>query len=532
MLSKEETQARVSVNPTAFFSQVRTEFAYILQRDSIDSIVYIAGFALTEITCAPAKLEFLSGLGYAIYVAAFDLDEHEANASDGRAGELDKKEMILRDPYRESSLNLVGLAHHESTGSIPQQPANNLSIHSKHSSSGNVGLMIESSPPPTPGRAAVPPPLSEAEAARMASRVNSLDDLAKMATLSLGNIETHVPAWEAVDNFSFPVASIPVKASTQENLTLDDFKDVRHLADGSNANVFSAMLRGEIVIIKMIKKEVQYDPVVLHEFDAEHGMLSRMAHPNIIRILGAGKTPRRFVVLEYLGGGTLSNVLNENKTRQSGFTKVFFRRPTFTYEMLLQRARDIAEALDYLHSRCHPGATIIHRDLKPDNVGFTSDGAVKLFDMGLCTCVKRRTEPNLAYEMTGNTGSLRYMAPEVALRKPYNEKVDVYSFGIMVWQMATDGVPFKGLSREQFMQEVVIGKRRPKLDTSWPAGFCNLLTACWHFDSMARPSFSTVVIDLNNLIGDGGKKKRGKLIGRPDADNTKDGKGVSSSSWF
>jgi serine/threonine protein kinase len=83
--------------------------------------------------------------------------------------------------------------------------------------------------------------------------------------------------------------------------------------------------------------------------------------------------------------------------------------------------------------------------LKPDNVGFTSDGELKLFDFGLVTCVRSRVNSNAAYEMTGYTGSLRYMAPEVALRLPYTEKVDVYSFAIMVWQMARDRVPFKGI---------------------------------------------------------------------------------------
>jgi len=72
------------------------------------------------------------------------------------------------------------------------------------------------------------------------------------------------------------------------------------------------------------------------------------------------------------------------------------------------------------------------------------DGKLKLFDFGLCTCVKRRQSSNESYEMTGNTGSLRYMAPEVALKAPYSEKADVYSFGIMIWQMARDRVPFKG----------------------------------------------------------------------------------------
>jgi hypothetical protein len=77
--------------------------------------------------------------------------------------------------------------------------------------------------------------------------------------------------------------------------------------------------------------------------------------------------------------------------------------------MLLQRAKEIAEALEYLHCEFHEGATIIHRDLKPDNVGFTISGELKLFDFGLCTCVKTRKDIHEAYEMTGNTGSLRYM---------------------------------------------------------------------------------------------------------------------------
>ncbi|RYG59380.1 hypothetical protein EON64_20295, partial [archaeon] len=123
-------------------------------------------------------------------------------------------------------------------------------------------------------------------------------------------------------------------------------------------------------------------------------------------------------------------------------------------------------------------------DLKPDNVGFTKDGFLKLFDFGLVTCVRSRTSPNDVYEMTGYTGSLRYMAPEVVLRKPYSEKADVYSFGIMLWQMARDRVPFKGYNKEEFFSRVVEGHERPKLDKSWPGGFSNLLKSCWGVDAL------------------------------------------------
>lgn len=161
-------------------------------------------------------------------------------------------------------------------------------------------------------------------------------------------------------------------------------------------------------------------------------------------------------------------------------------------------------------------------------MGFTNSGTLKLFDFGLCTCVRRRKHLNEAYELTGNTGSLRYMAPEVALRQPYTEKADVYSFGIMVWQMARDRVPFKGLSREDFMTHVVTAGERPKLDKSWPAGFSTLLTASWHKDSQSRPSFQAIVAQLSKLMEDQGVKswpKRGRVLG---GDDQKE----SASTWF
>ena len=133
-------------------------------------------------------------------------------------------------------------------------------------------------------------------------------------------------------------------------------------------------------------------------------------------------------------------------------------------------------------------------------MGFTSSGHLKLFDFGLCTCVRRRTRAEEAYDMTGNTGSLRYMAPEVALRRPYNEKGDVYSFGIMVWQMARDRIPFKGMNREDFMSLVVRGGERPKLDKSWPGGFSSLLVQCWDSDPLKRPSFAQVSEQLSRLL--------------------------------
>lgn len=130
----------------------------------------------------------------------------------------------------------------------------------------------------------------------------------------------------------------------------------------------------------------------------------------------------------------------------------------------------------------------------------SADGTLKLLDFGLSTCVKKRKSLRESYEMTGNTGSLRYMAPEVALKRPYTELVDVYSFGILVWQMAKDRFPFQGLSKDEFMRHVASGGLRPKLDKSWPIGFSDLLRRCWDSDPFQRPSFATLFVQLGELL--------------------------------
>ena len=122
----------------------------------------------------------------------------------------------------------------------------------------------------------------------------------------------------------------------------------------------------------------------------------------------------------------VSEILGLN-TEDDNRPSIFSRRK-FNYVEVLQLSKDLAEAVNYIHNEMSQHAMIIHRDIKPDNIGLTSEGRLKLFDFGLCRCVNKGPDNNLsaAYEMTGHTGSLRYMAPEVVLDQPYNEKVDVY----------------------------------------------------------------------------------------------------------
>lgn len=152
--------------------------------------------------------------------------------------------------------------------------------------------------------------------------------------------------------------------------------------------------------------------------------------------------------------------------------------------------------------------SIVYRDLKPDNIGFDIRGDVKIFDFGLAK--EMRPEDMVSddlYEMSGNTGSLRYMAPEVARRLPYNSSVDVYSFAILFWQILSLQQPFDGYDVETHSERVVFGTDRPKLDIrNWSDEICNLLSQSWSSYIPDRPDFETISYiikrEFNPLISD------------------------------
>lgn len=159
-------------------------------------------------------------------------------------------------------------------------------------------------------------------------------------------------------------------------------------------------------------------------------------------------------------------------------------------------ARDIASALEYLH-----GQDIVYRDLKPDNVGFNADGQLKMFDFGLAKRVTSsdKTEHGM-YNLTGNTGSLRYMAPEVAKNMPYSLSVDVYSYGVLFWQLCSLSVPFGNYSCKMHA-DLVVGKGyRPSCDASWPESWSLLMNQCWDLDPATRPSFEHISKVINSEL--------------------------------
>ena len=131
------------------------------------------------------------------------------------------------------------------------------------------------------------------------------------------------------------------------------------------------------------------------------------------------------------------------------------------------------------------------------------EGQLKLFDFGLMACVKKRSSSTQAYEMTGNTGTLVHMAPEVALRKPYTEKVDIYSVGVILWQMTSGEIPFADMKRDDFMVRVVNQGHRPRIRDDLPEVLVRLIQRCWDSNPTIRPSSEELLKIVDSLCGDG-----------------------------
>lgn len=254
--------------------------------------------------------------------------------------------------------------------------------------------------------------------------------------------------------------------------------------------------------IKTISESLLSDPerfvAGVIDLAVETKFLAVIKHPNIIKMRAVStNSPYSigyFIVLDRLYD-TLTDRLKawrEQKTNMSGFSRVRDLKGAKKKELWVERlmvAYELVGALKYLHDM-----NVIYRDLKPDNIGFDVRGDVKIFDFGLAK--ELRSEDLVSdglYNMSGNTGSLRYMAPEVQRGLPYNQLVDVFSFTILLWQMLSLETPFATYNVQRHSERVVHGGERPSLNTSkWSKELCELFKQGWSANIRKRPHFGVV----------------------------------------
>eukprot|EP00698_Gefionella_okellyi_P003807 TRINITY_DN13538_c0_g1_i1.p1 TRINITY_DN13538_c0_g1~~TRINITY_DN13538_c0_g1_i1.p1 ORF type:complete len:363 (-),score=62.01 TRINITY_DN13538_c0_g1_i1:63-1151(-) len=249
------------------------------------------------------------------------------------------------------------------------------------------------------------------------------------------------------------------------------------IAEGGFGEVYKATWRGKTVAVKTVKAQVlRNDPRCMKNFTTEISVMARTRHPNIAMFLGAClRPPELGIVLEFLPRGSVFDWLHS--------------RAQVTWELIRRFAIDTALAMNYLHL-CKP--PIIHRDLKSANLLIADDWTVKLSDFGLSRLLDTQQH------MT-RVGTTAWTAPEVLSNQRYDIKADVFSFGIVLWELVTRHVPYAGMDPVQVALAVVNQNMRPPIPSTCPPAMSQLMQRCWQTTPEYRPSFNEVLTALQSM---------------------------------
>lgn len=199
------------------------------------------------------------------------------------------------------------------------------------------------------------------------------------------------------------------------------------IGDGGMAVVYKAkdLLLNRYVAIKILRPEFTKDEQFIENFKKESQAAAGLQHPNIVGVYDVGKEGSiYYIVMELIDGRPLSDLIEEHGP--------------FDYKQVVEIGKQVASALSLAHKN-----HIIHRDVKPHNIMITKDGVAKLADFGIAKAVTNSTIVNTS-ESNRVMGSVHYFSPEQARGKYVDEKSDVYSLGIVLYEMLTGRVPFDG----------------------------------------------------------------------------------------
>ena len=202
------------------------------------------------------------------------------------------------------------------------------------------------------------------------------------------------------------------------------YEIIEHVGSGGMADVYKAHDRilDRIVAVKILHAQLASDEEFLRRFQQEAQGAARLSHPNIVSIYDVGEDKNRhYIIMEYIAGETLKTLIQ--------------REGPLSVNLSLRIAREIACALAHAHAN-----HLVHCDIKPHNILVTSDGRVKVADFGIARAI---TSTTMTYD--GNVvGSVHYFSPEQAKGTKITPKSDVYSLGIVLYEMLTGRLPFHG----------------------------------------------------------------------------------------
>mmetsp|Transcript_8465 Transcript_8465/g.9756 ORF Transcript_8465/g.9756 Transcript_8465/m.9756 type:complete len:703 (+) Transcript_8465:108-2216(+) len=307
------------------------------------------------------------------------------------------------------------------------------------------------------------------------------------------------------------------KSNEDRNLMVDfsDLDVIDKIGSGAFGEIFKCRWRGTYVAAKCIKRSKLVDlwrltntnennnegdgtngdrtdlsgdelQEAINDFRLETSILRTLRHPNIVMLLGYSRTESFEVMISELMKCSLLDV----------FSAQYLQGTSLSRTTQMKYAQQLARGMNYLH-KCKP--PIIHRDLKPANLLIDFSGTLKIADFGLS---KVRPDPNAkenqGFRMTGETGSYRFMAPEVFRHEEYTETVDIYSFAMILYYLVSGRPPWESLSGLKAVIKAAVEADRPIIHRSWDAQISSLMQRCWDENPTGRPSFSVILDQLNN----------------------------------
>ncbi|KAJ0252475.1 Serine/threonine-protein kinase STY46 [Hirschfeldia incana] len=285
---------------------------------------------------------------------------------------------------------------------------------------------------------------------------------------------------------------IPTDGTDVWEINLKQLKFGHKIASGSYGDLYKGTYYSQEVAIKILKPE-RLDSELEKEFSQEVFIMRKVRHKNVVQFIGAcTKPPHLCIVTEFMPGGSVYDYLHKQKG-------------VFKLPALFKVAIDICKGMNYLHQN-----NIIHRDLKAANILMDENEVVKVADFGVAR-VKAQTGV-----MTAETGTYRWMAPEVIEHKPYDHKADVFSYGIVLWELLTGKLPYEYMTPLQAAVGVVQKGLRPKIPKKTHPKMRELMERLWEKDPTLRPDFAEIKEQLEEIakeVAEEGEKKRASTGG-------------------
>lgn len=247
------------------------------------------------------------------------------------------------------------------------------------------------------------------------------------------------------------------------------------VASGSCGDLYRGVYLGQDVAVKILRSE-HLTEASEDEFAQEVAILREVQHENVVRFIGAcTKSPDLCIITEYMPGGSLYNYLHRSKK-------------ALKLSELLKFAIDVSKGMEYLHLN-----DIIHRDLKSANLLMDTLQVVKVADFGVARVLHQEGV------MTAETGTYRWMAPEVINHQPYDQKADIFSFAIVLWELLTAKIPYENMTPLQAALGVRQGLR-PEIPKDIHPRLCDLMQRCWDMVPSNRPPFSIIRVELEDIL--------------------------------